>query len=318
MERIVLGPKYIDDITEVFNDAFEGKFIVDCDIVDQNIFSDEHYDPEGCMGVLVDGKLAGFIICKYYRVPVGSDGYLPEMGWISCLAVRKEYQNHGIGGSLLTWGEDFLRNKGRHTVRLGGDYKRFFAGFPDDMQSSRVFFEKRGYTAAEIKSCDLINKGEILSGGYKTNYDIEYREMRKEDTEGVKEFFSRLFSGRWGYLVTRYVDMYPDRLEDVYLALAKGKVIGFAKLYDWKSPIIGPSTVWRHLLEPNYGGLGPLGVDNAYRGQNIGITLLLEALKNLRNRGAGPLVIDATHLLDFYAKLGFTPWIVHSVMTKSL
>jgi GNAT superfamily N-acetyltransferase len=317
MDRIVLETSYTDAITEVFNDAFYGEFILDSDVVRQNIFDDENHDPEGCLGVVQNGHLAGFIVCKYYRVSVGSDGYLPEIGWISCLAVRKEFQGQGIGSQLLAWGEEFLKSRGRHMAKLGGDYKRFFAGFPDNMQSSRKFFENRGYTPAQ-KSCDLINKGEILTAGYKTNYNVEYREMRKEDTEGVKEFFTRLFTGRWGYLVTRYVDTCPDRLEDVFLALDKGKVIGFAKIYDWKSPILGPSTVWRQLLEPKYGGLGPIGVDDTYRGQNIGITLLLEALKNLRERGAGPIVIDATHLLDFYAKLGFSPWIVHSVMTKSL
>lgn len=317
MNRIILTEAHIDELTDIFNNAFAGDFIIDRDIVRQNIFDDENYDPEGCLGITWEGQLAGFIICKYYKVPIGTDGTLPEIGWISCLAVKEEFRKQGIGSRLLTWGEEFLNSRERHTIVLGGDYKRFFAGVPEQLKCTRTFFKNRGYDEGNLYY-DLINRDSIITDGYKTNYDVEYREMKAGDEERVKEFFSRCFTGRWGYLVTTYIERYPEKLEDVFLVLDGEKVIGFAKIFDWESTFIGPSIHWRRLLDANHGGLGPIGVDDSYRGQNIGITLLLEALKTLKSRGVGPIVIDATHLVDFYKKLGFVPWIAYRSMKKNI
>lgn len=306
MEIKYLDISHSEEMTRVFNEAFDGEYVIEEALIRQNIFRDKNFDPEGCFGAWDGDRLLGFICCKYLKVPAGSDGLMPDTGWISCLVVRKEHQKQGIGSLLLERGEAFLKSRNRRRIILSGDYLRIFGGMPD-IPVSVDFFTKRGYKLGR-QYYDLINTDEIITSGYSTNYDFEYREMRKDDTASAKDFFARCFPGKWGHMAFDYIDNHPDKLHDIFLVLDNGKVIGFARLFDKNSVFIGPSLHWRLQAGPNCGGIGPLGVDEEYRGKNVGITLLKESLENLKNRGAWPIVIDCTHLLDFYARFGFKPW----------
>lgn len=306
MEIKPVDISHSEEVTQVFNDAFAGEYIIEERLIRQNIFRDKNFHPEGCFGAWEGDKLLGFICCKYLKVPAGSDGLMPDTGWISCLAVRKEHQAQGIGSNLLERGEAFLKSHNRSRIVLSGDYLRIFGGVPD-IPDSVDFFTKRGYQLGR-QYYDLINTDDIITSGYSANYDFEYREMREDDIASTKDFFARCFPGKWGHMAVDYIDNHPDMLRDIFLALDKGKVIGFVRLYDKNSVFIGPSLHWRLQVGPDCGGIGPAGVDEEYRGKNAGITLLKESLITLKKRGAWPLVIDCTHFLDFYARLGFKPW----------
>jgi predicted N-acetyltransferase YhbS len=71
-------------------------------------------------------------------------------------------------------------------------------------------------------------------------------------------------------------------------------------------------------LEPGIAALGPIGVAADARGGGLGLALLVAGLRQLRDRGAGPAVIDWTDLLDFYARAGFAPWLRYVQARRSL
>ena len=51
-----------------------------------------------------------------------------------------------------------------------------------------------------------------------------------------------------------------------------------------------------------------MGVSPEVRGRGLGLALLCQAVKSLKESGVQDMVIDWTTLLDFYEKAGFLPW----------
>jgi predicted N-acetyltransferase YhbS len=97
-----------------------------------------------------------------------------------------------------------------------------------------------------------------------------------------------------------------------------GAIVGFSRIYDEASAILGPGVYWRALMGRRPGGLGPIGVDASRRGAGLGLGLLSYCVRELRSRGVSTMVIDWTDLLDFYGKLGFKVWKRYEPMSAAL
>jgi predicted N-acetyltransferase YhbS len=250
-------------------------------------------------------------------------------GYLSSIIVDESVSRSGVGESLLSRIESWLRGLGAASLHLGGDTYHFFPGLPlDESPASRAldaFLLKQGFrksdeNAAEDLIADLgrldlaaLAERAPLARGYRFSL---YEDALRDD---FLDFLSREFPGRWHLDAIEALDA-GMRGKDIALLReeASGRIVGFSRIYDDESPVLGPGLYWRALMGASPGALGPIGVSKSVRGKGLGLALLRLSLQELAARGVRAMVIDWTDLTGFYSKMGFGPWKAYRYCSKEL
>lgn len=287
-------------------------------------------DEKALIAAREGGRLLGAALVKRQGRP-GPGGALPRAGNLSFILVDRGARGRGVGSALLSAAESWLRERGASRLRLGGDRYHFFPGCPLGGEASEeagfaalaAFIKARGF-ALEKEEKDLsADLGELdfkalaarapLAPGYRLGF---YEEGL---AASLRSFFERNFPGRWleDCFEALEAGMRPRDLA-LLLEEGSGEVVGFSRIYDAESPVLGPGVYWRGLMGPAPGGLGPIGVDEGKRGLGLGLALLRLSMEELASRGVRTMVIDWTDLEAFYAKLGFSPWKAYLLASKEL
>jgi len=288
--------------------------------------------PRLCVGAFADSggsdaRLVGAALTKVGIRP-DPEGKPPE-GFLSFIVVDEAASRRGIGSSLLERVEAWLSDQGARVYHLGGDSYHFFPGLPlDGSPASKAldaFLEASGFEKnrspieedliADLSRIDLptLARQSPLASGYRF---LLYEDALREATES----FLRLeFPGRWHFDTIEALDA---GMRGIDLALlqeeASGDIVGFSRIYDSGSPLLGPGLYWRALMGASPGALGPIGVSASVRGKGLGLALLRLCLEELAKRGVEATVIDWTDLGAFYAKMGFIPWKAYRYCKKAL
>jgi GNAT superfamily N-acetyltransferase len=260
---------------------------------------------------------------------VKAEGGEAGLGRLSFIVVGEEASRRGIGSALLAEAERWLAGEGIDRVALGGDSCHFFPGQPLDLSPASLaldsFLDARGFEAADgpveedvIADLGALDMAAIaerapLAEGYA--FRLYDRSLRG----AVEDFLAAEFPGRWR---SDSLEALDAGMRDIDLALlvdeAKGRPVGFARIYDKDSAVLGPGVYWRALMGTDPGGLGPIGVARAARGKGLGLALLRLCMEELAGRGVRMMVIDWTDLGTFYAKLGFAPWKAYRGREKAI
>ncbi|HPM72897.1 MAG TPA: GNAT family N-acetyltransferase [Spirochaetales bacterium] len=273
-------------------------------------------DPRLCLAVArPDGSLVAASLVKRAVRP-GADGVAPRIGYLSLLAVDEAERRRGLAAGLLTRSVAWLASRGAERLELGGDYYHLVPGRPVedgagfealDAFLRAVGFEGEGFEydlSADLTRAAWLSEPERLpNGSYRyALYEPKYR-------GALLRFIGSSFPGRWSHEIREALDA-GIRGADLMLAVDErdGSVVGFSRIYDKDSPLLGPGVYWRALMGEHPGGLGPIGVDPSRRGLGLGMGLLEHCVRDLARRGVGTMVIDWTDLVDFYGKLGFKVW----------
>lgn len=299
------------DLARVWNRALGEHFPLDVRLIRQNIEGAPSFQPGDSTIVTRGDEVTGFIVTKRFREQDPLLETLARVGWIEALIVDPAYQRQGIGRDLLAWAVYRLRSNGATTIHLGSGLRHFFPGVPLELPGLVDYFAGSGFTQTGVAH-DL--RGNLRGfvappsaaqavaavGGI-------VRPCRVEDIPALRAFLQAEFPGRWRYDIRRYLDLGGD---PSYIIIAKqgDAVIGFAQIHRAGRGYQGTPTYWRALRGPHPGGLGPIGVAANTRGKGIGLALLQLALEEAARRGVEDAVIDWTTLVDFYARVGFTPW----------
>jgi GNAT superfamily N-acetyltransferase len=271
--------------------------------------------------------LGAALVKRAYKA--GADGAIPAAGFLSFIAVAEASSRRGIGSKLLAEAEAWLAQSGARKLSFGHDSYHFFPGLPlDDSPSSKslgAFLDAKGFKPeSDLVEEDLIaDLGELdmavlaarapLASGY------GFRFYEKSLRGRVEAFFDAEFPGRWKSDTFEALDA-GMRDKDLTLLIdeASGEVVGFSRVYDEQSPVLGPGVYWRGIMGPSPGGLGPIGVSRSVRGKGLGLALLRLCLEELKGRGLRSMVIDWTDLGAFYAKMGFGPWKAYRFCGKDI
>ncbi len=254
-------------------------------------------------------------------------------GHLSALLVRSDARRQGLGSALLCQIEEDLRALSVSKLVVGADYLHFFPGAPeccsDDLGYSAqtssalsAFLDSHGFDRgcleydlrADLNDLDL----DALGAKVLTPEGFEVVPYAADFDAETDAFFGRCFPGRW---CKEFQDARAaGSLEKTLLLLVTegGSVAGFCRIFATDTPILGPSVYWRALLGEHWGGLGPIGVDDDYRGRGLGLYLLHRSLLELSRRSVSQMVIDWTDLVDFYAKMGFEIWKSYRKWDKTL
>lgn len=237
---------------------------------------------------------------------------------INCIAVDPTHQRRGIGTEMIAMAQQAIAASVDSKWIVGQDRNHFFPGVPAECVGAIQFFESRlGLRpgtgpvvdlARDLKEYAIEPRVQDRIAALASN-GILLAPCEVTDLAALGDHIAANFSHRWLADTIHRLNVETTPREIIIAKRpATGEVIGFAHTYTNMSRYVGPSIYWRPLLGPKYGGLGPIGVDKDYRKIGLGLALLSYAIQTVKDRGATRMAIDWTELIDFYAKVGFTPW----------
>lgn len=305
-------PSRLQQALTIWNAALGERFPLSPELFLQNGVRDPHARAEACWLATIPSHpdAVGFCLAKIVREPLGADGWLPQRGWISLLAVHPTYQRRGIGTVLLARGERYLRAQSRITVGLGADPNHFLPGVPAD-EGAVAFFRAAGYDfvsdAYDLRRTVSTPVAQARGPTLPVQGGVTIRALEPPDTSGLMRFLDESFPGRWRYTVGRVLAQ-GGSIGDIMGIVSAGRVVGFAQLFHPDSRWIGPSIAWTPGLGRRAGGIGPMGLASSFRGRGLGLALLDRSVRHLAHLGVEEIVVDWTVLLDFYGRLGFSIW----------
>ena len=127
----------ITDATDllILNEKFNGTQDITVKMIEESL---ENNESEIIFVAVINEKAVGFCCVRIYKSFCYSVGYAE----ISEIYVSEKFQHQGIGTELLTYAEEFLKEKSIVNIQLFTGEKNY---------SSQAFYEKNGYTkSAEI------------------------------------------------------------------------------------------------------------------------------------------------------------------------
>lgn len=303
IDYIPYMPEHADAIVNLWNEAFRGEFPLDLRLWRQNVDDCDRTDWGASYCALAEGRIVGAVVAK-------------RPGHIGAILVAPEFRRQGIGSALLQLGVDGLMPEPGARISAGADYLHFFPGIPETCLAALGFFSSSGWNIVDAGACwDLIRNIEDYevpeSVKMKTaelaRQGIVIRPCAKPDVDALLAHVEANFSARWLSETLARTEMEPAP-DEIIIAVRGQEVVGFCQTFSTRSVKLGPSVYWRGLLGNHYGGLGPIGVARDVRKIGLGLALLCWSVDAVKKTGATRMAIDWTVLIDFYGRIGFTPW----------
>ena len=316
-------PELLPAMVALWNAEMGADFPMTERLFRQNVPESPAFEPDDVLIVTEADELLGFVVARPGRRFEPDLWFTEEDGWINSIVVARERQRQGIGTILLGRAESYLREHGAEHVTLGADLSHFLPGIPAQYAPAKAFAEARGYELGGIAH-DMWGNLE----GYETPERvrellereapaIQIRPGTRNDMPGMAKFLADEFPGRWRWECLHYLEA-GGCPEEFALLLDDGRIVGFSQTYYFKSVQLGSNVMWHPLLGEHFGGLGPIGIAECYRGRGLGLALLCESAADLKRRGVQQVCIDWTGLVDFYGKIGFSIWKSYQHAEKGL
>lgn len=263
------------------------------------------------------GGLVGLLLTLINPIVPGR----PPGGCIAGMAVAPRHQRRGIGKELHDAALDMLHGAGIERVQLGGRVPRIWPGVPHNLPAALDYFRMMGWVYEQQVDHDLTRSlaGFEVPSALRARMAAERITLapaQPDDLSAILDFERGTFPG-W-YDEFRYVADIGDH-DDILVATdADGAVVGTALMYSRRSSLRRLDPFWRTLLGGDCGGLNAFGVAQSARGKGIGLALVAWGSERLAARGVGTALIGWTSLVDFYGKLGYTPWQSYAMSWRTL
>ena len=308
--------KWAASLIALWNEEYGHSFPMRVTLFEQNSIRDRniHWD-SSFVAVSEKGEVIGFIISKTWNEDMA---LYEDIGWINSILVKKEYRSKGIGTRLFHMAEKKLKEAGVKKLFLGRDPWHYFPGIPIENTLAKRWAVKQGFEH-KGKDYDMLrhfSEGEAVSYPRFTEY--EFATLRPEEQGELIGFLHASFPGRWEYEALEYFRRGGTGREFVVVK-KDGKIVGFCRVNDDKSPFIAQNVYWAPLFSNNHlGGIGPLGIDSKERKKGLGLAIVKAGVSTLRDRGIRTIAIDWTGLTEFYRKLGFDIWKSYENYSKQL
>lgn len=270
-----LTAAHIGGLRRLWNEEWGHAFPMRERLLEQNVLQDRNVLEAGSR-VAIDektGGIAGYVVAKLWQDVTVDVDPVKEKGWIHSLLVASSYRNRGLGNSLLTIAESALQNEGVRQVELGNDFHmRVFPGVPEPCEAASAWLKKRGYTR-QTAVFDLFRDYETGQPDPLPQHgDVRFRLLKAEEADAFNAFMRRCFPG-WVYQTLHYWLRGGDGREFV-VCEKDGDIIGFCRINDSHSPLLAQNVYWSPLFDQELGGIGPLGIDERYRGYGYGLDIV--------------------------------------------
>ncbi|AZN42382.1 GNAT family N-acetyltransferase [Paenibacillus albus] len=306
----------LEALCELWNGCIGKSFPMQAQLMLQNSFRDPGCFEAGSW-IAVEprtDKVLGFIRTKLHSSE--------DRGFIQVLLVSNSHRCRGIGSKLIEIAEQAFRRAGISRIYLGNDlHYRYFPGIPVDLTGVAAWFERRGYDKKEL-SHDLLrtySEAEVMKCELPQFGGVQFRPLADGEQEELLVFLRRSFPGAWAEQTADYFARGGSGREFAVLVKEDdGRIIGFCRINDSTSPILAQNIYWSELFEQPLGGVGPLGIDEAYRRYGYGLAIVQAGVCLLLQRGVRHIVIDTTPFIDFYGKLDYEIWKSYDRFEKRL
>jgi GNAT superfamily N-acetyltransferase len=303
--------KDLSALPALWNRRWGALFPLDDRLWEQNTIGDPlHFRADGCAVAMQNKQLTGFVGIKMPPSTPAWSGQSPTTGWISVLLMEPGNEK-ALAPRLIRHAVQQLQNAGMQKINYGSDPAHFFPGVPDTDETLLKQLTSFGFQPAgtaydlfrELNDYILPERAlEALQAS-----ELQIKPCSTPLVPALISFLEETFPGRWLYDTQRRLQVEPDA-SDILILTDNHVVYGFVHVYHRGSRMIGPNVYWRGVMGHAYGGLGPIGVAQSVRKQGLGFALLCYAVQHLKNLGVRSMAIDWTDLVDFYGKIGFTPW----------
>jgi GNAT superfamily N-acetyltransferase len=292
-------PADCDDAIQIWNAASHVDYPINERFLSYNLVASTGEVIEGRLAIH-HGEAAGFVLaCAMLDDPKIT------LGWVSAIAVHPSAQRQGVGHELLTWAENWLKEKGCTRVRIGGNVRPFLPGLPYVMRNNLAFFKKHNYQPPPDQPCeyDIARSLKDYQPIYLQPSHADLSSLQPGEEGLLLDFLQREYPGRWEFEAREFVQN-GGRASDFLLLRVHGEVHGFSRLTlpDSERPI---ERFYPQRLPQPWGQYGPLGLSQAVRRQGLGGYLIDAAALHLKSLGVDGCVIDWTSLVNLYGKFGF-------------
>ncbi|MDB5080104.1 MAG: hypothetical protein JWP00_2028 [Chloroflexi bacterium] len=311
------------EIIALWKRSFGPEFQLDEALWQQNTAKDPSFLPSDII-LARDGSgtLLGFVVVKIFRDLLNHPGEKLEryagFGYIAAIAVSPEQRRKGLGRELLAQAETYLADNGATTLYVGESFRHFFPGVPVHNRAAVEFFAGSGYELGTLES-DLDGPLDpaFFEPVLKASNKVTYRQGLPGEEAALLSFLSRTFPGRWHYDTRLFLEQ-GGSIEDVSLVIdLQDQIQGFLLSYKPGDKVIGPGRYWLN-EKPDWGGIGPLGLNKDARGLGAGLGVVAAGMQHLYRHGLKSARIDWTTLVDFYGKLGFKPALTYQRATRPI
>ncbi|MBQ8791089.1 MAG: GNAT family N-acetyltransferase [Ruminiclostridium sp.] len=214
---------------------------------------------------------------------------------IAVVAVEKAYRGKGIGKNLVGLCEEYIRNNGHKSVKLGVGDASLFQGVPTDNDGdSEVykFFEKCGYKHSHLTyNMDIDTYCfEYVGLDIPKPENITYRLAGDSDKEELLKAVEQVEPD--------WVELYKSCDDDVLLAICDGEIAGFEMVNEYGGNFTKGENV-------KHGCIGCVGTVPKFRKRGIGLDMTANAVQRLRALGCDKVQLLYLVLDKWYGKLGF-------------
>ena len=309
--RITGTSEDIFAIEQIWNASVPPSVAITGDFIAYNLAQNPIFDAEGVFVSIGERRIGLAILTS--GVIAGEK----ENAWLELLCVLPDYQGTGVGKTLYRWIEDEANRRGAKHLRIGGGYRPFFAGIPDDLPA-REFFAPFGYTdPSPRQEWDLVR--DLAS--YQPMYPIQdpnatVRQLLPGDEPRLVEFINRAFPGRWALEVEDFLRI-GGRISD-FVGLQVGDLIEGFTWMTFADSVRPLNRYYMYYLPKPWGQIGPLGISKSVRGRGYSLPMIEKAILIQQASGVHGALIDWTNLLDLYAKFGYQPGRRYTVLQKRL
>lgn len=226
-------------------------------------------------------------------------------GFIAALVVEPHVQGSRLGKRLLRHAVNTFHKEGVRDVRLGGDRLHLMPGVPEP--GPLDLCRQMGFVLAHAPLADF--RGSLKAWSPSTEPAVI---RAASEWEEVLDLLGREFPGRLAWEAEESVRRGGDPAGYLLLDVAT-TAAGFARIQHFEAGtprlgVMAPSVYWTDLLEPAWGGIGPLGVAAELRGRGLGLRLLEAAMLHLQKQGVLDLVVDGARTDGLISRAGLTPW----------
>ena len=267
------------------------------------ILDDPNCEPEGNVVALDRGQIVGFVSVDAR----GGEPHQKDEGFIKGLFVGDGYWDRGVGERLLERAEAYLVSRGKSAIHvtayIGGRY--FFNGIDLRYEELLALFAGCGYERVRDwgEICTIDDVGVDLAGFEPTAYHVEAR--KRMAAKGVRivpyhpamlqemrTFVEQL--AEWEWFPSGWEDGFGSRGHHL-VALKDGEADGTHPIVGWAD----------YRPDPQDGEFGPIGVLEAYRGNGIGTSLVLESMLRMKELGTPKATAGWVSETSFYLKCGW-------------
>ncbi|CAB4582416.1 MAG: GNAT family N-acetyltransferase [Actinobacteria bacterium] len=227
-------------------------------------------------------RIIGFVIAYQRNIPAPGLGLEPDLGYLTAIAVKPDFQQQGIGTALLSRAISALDTS--EILLSGRTGSAPAAAFPgvdlDNYQESLNFFLKNEFEPLAIAN----SMSREINAAIPVKVAAEVAIETEIDQTRLAEFVGTAFPGDWADVA---VAKWRSNSAEFSVVSVNGDYAGFA--------------VW------NGGWFGPVGVAEQYRSYGLGKLLVQNAINQMHQAGVNRIYFTWADewVVPFYQRLGF-------------